>query len=153
MVGFIQARICRNKKKDKGESNAVAVSDALPFLQHDVHRQLLNKLKVKGMNAVFGLRIQVTVGESLLVAIASGTAVYLAALPKPSLLTMGKKDVREQIIELTERNRALYNLTSSSTGTTSAAAAAVVSQSESDSDSANDDGDETGATASWDHRP
>eukprot|EP00118_Oscarella_pearsei_P012481 m.92430 g.92430 ORF g.92430 m.92430 type:complete len:987 (+) comp36731_c0_seq28:28-2988(+) len=107
---FIQARVCKNKKKDKGESHAVAVSDALPFLQHDLHRQLLNKLKVKGMNAVFGLRIQVTVGESLLVAIASGTAVYLAALPKPSMLTVGEKNIQEKINMATDQNRDLYNL-------------------------------------------
>jgi uncharacterized protein YbjQ (UPF0145 family) len=110
---FIQARVCRIKKKDKGESNAATVSDALPFLEHDLSRQLLNKLKVRQMNAVFGLDIQVSVGESMLVAIATGTAVCLAALPKPSALIMANKDLQEKINILSEANVQKYNLSHS----------------------------------------
>ncbi|XP_062513115.1 C2 domain-containing protein 5-like isoform X2 [Corticium candelabrum] len=110
---LIQARVCRAKKKDKGESNAVAVSDALPFLEHDLSRQLLNKLKVRQMNAVFGLRIQVSVGENMLVAVATGTAVYLAALPKSSGLVFTNKEIQEKIRILTENHVQKYNLSCS----------------------------------------
>ena len=34
------------KKDLKGEHNAREVSDALPFLEYEIHRQLVNKLKV-----------------------------------------------------------------------------------------------------------
>ena len=39
--------------------NALVVSEAIPFIEYDLHRQLLNKLRVHGMNAAFGLRTQV----------------------------------------------------------------------------------------------
>lgn len=80
---LIQARVCRQKKKATGEANAYAVSAALPFLEHNLHRQLILKLECIGMNAVFGLRTQLSIGERLIVATATGTAVCLAALPIP----------------------------------------------------------------------
>jgi hypothetical protein len=60
-----------------GEINALAISEAIPFLEYDVHRQLMNKLKIKGFNAVFGLDLQLQVGETLIVGLAVGTGVYL----------------------------------------------------------------------------
>lgn len=35
------------------------------------------------MNALFGLRVRVTVGERLIVGVATATAVFLSALPTP----------------------------------------------------------------------
>lgn len=64
----------------QGESLATAVSEAIPFLEYDLHRQLVYKLKVQGMNALFGLRFQLTVGDSLIVALATGTAVCVENL-------------------------------------------------------------------------
>ncbi|PFX32665.1 C2 domain-containing protein 5 [Stylophora pistillata] len=83
---LLQARVCRTKKKDKGEANADIVSSILPFLEYELHQQLLNKLKVKGMNALFRLHLQISVGESLIIGTASSTAVFLEALPTPPLL-------------------------------------------------------------------
>jgi hypothetical protein len=37
----------------------------------------MNKLKIKGFNAVFGLDLQLQVGETLIVGLAVGTGVYL----------------------------------------------------------------------------
>ena len=50
--GLIQARVLRLKKDLKGEHDAREVSDALPFLEYEMHRQLVNKLKVKIGRAV-----------------------------------------------------------------------------------------------------
>uniref|UniRef100_F6W790 C2 domain-containing protein n=1 Tax=Ciona intestinalis TaxID=7719 RepID=F6W790_CIOIN len=80
---FIQARFCRSKKKGQGESNASLVSEILPFIEYELHKQLLNKLKLIGMNAIFGLKTKITLGENLIIGVASGTAVYLNALPAP----------------------------------------------------------------------
>jgi len=55
----VQARVCRVKKNLQGEASATAVSEALPFLEFDLHRQLMYKLKIYGKNALFGLRLQV----------------------------------------------------------------------------------------------
>ena len=41
----LQARVCRVKKRAQGEHNAFAVSQALPFLEYDLHRQLMYKLR------------------------------------------------------------------------------------------------------------
>ena len=45
-LGTWQARVCRTKKRLQGESSATAVSQALPFVEYDLHRQLMYKLKV-----------------------------------------------------------------------------------------------------------
>ena len=39
------------------------ISDALPFLEFDLHRLLLYKLRLMGMNSVFALEVRVDVGE------------------------------------------------------------------------------------------
>lgn len=55
---LIQARLCRMKRDEsRGEQQAKEVSDGLPFLEYELHRQLINKLRIKGMNAIFGLRV------------------------------------------------------------------------------------------------
>lgn len=59
----------------KGEQNAIIVSEAIPFLEYDLHRQILYKLKVLGMNAAFCLKYQLAISESLIVGVASATAV------------------------------------------------------------------------------
>jgi hypothetical protein len=57
----IEAHLCRSKKRKEGESNAGIVSDALPFIEYDLHRQLLYKLRIQGLNAIFGLQIQLAI--------------------------------------------------------------------------------------------
>lgn len=42
-----------------------------------MHTQLMNKLKLRGMNALFGLRIQITVGENMLMGLAVSTVLIL----------------------------------------------------------------------------
>lgn len=58
---FLQAFECRPKKDNRGELNAKEISDGLPFLEFEVHKQLLNKLHINGMNAVFGLKVSLFV--------------------------------------------------------------------------------------------
>lgn len=118
---LLQARVCRTKKKEKGEANADIVSTILPFLEYELHQQLLNKLKVKGMNALFGLHLQISVGETLIVGTASSTAVFLASLPAPPLLKItGRRlsaeedkrlaEIQRQIVDTTNKNRASFRL-------------------------------------------
>uniref|UniRef100_A0A8D0CJA7 C2 calcium dependent domain containing 5 n=1 Tax=Scleropages formosus TaxID=113540 RepID=A0A8D0CJA7_SCLFO len=80
---LIQARLCRLKKKAQGEASATAVSNLLPFMEYELHTQLMNKLKLRAMNALFGLRVQISLGENMVVGLASATGVYLNALPSP----------------------------------------------------------------------
>ena len=78
----------------KGESNAKEISDALPFIEYELHRQLLNKLKVKGMNAIFGLKISLSISDRIMIATALGTGVHLSGLaaPTPPRLVLHRDD-------------------------------------------------------------
>jgi len=87
---FVQARVCRSRQPSTGESDALAVSEALPFLEYDLARQLMLKLKVLGRNAAFSLKSEVDVGRSLIVATLTATAVYCSAMPAPRVLEISR---------------------------------------------------------------
>lgn len=113
---LIEARVCRTKKRVQGEANATIVSDAIPFLEYHLHRQLLYKMKVLGMNAVFGLRLQTIIGESQIVGIATATAVFVPALPPPPVLHINRRfDVEDQsILNIQHRIEKLSRLNATS---------------------------------------
>ena len=87
---FIQARVCRSRPSANGESDALAVSEALPFLEYELARQLMLKLKVLGRNAAFGLKSEVDVGRQLIVSTVTATAVYCTAMPAPRVLEISR---------------------------------------------------------------
>ncbi len=81
---LLQAKVLRLKRDLKGENNAKEISDALPFLEYEIHKQLVNKLKVKGMNAIFGLKTSMSMSDRTMVQTATATGVFLKALAAPS---------------------------------------------------------------------
>ena len=87
---FIQARVCRSRQPANGESDALAVSEALPFLEYELARQMMLKLKVLGRNAAFGLKSEVDVGRTLIVSTVTATAVYCTAMPAPRVLEISR---------------------------------------------------------------
>ncbi|TRY58633.1 hypothetical protein DNTS_024782 [Danionella cerebrum] len=119
---LIQARLCRTKKKAQGEGNATAISNLLPFLEYELHTQLMNKLKLRGMNALFGLRIQISVGETMLLGLASATGVYLTALPCPGGIQIAGKtpsdityeqhisNMQKKINDTITKNKEMYGI-------------------------------------------
>lgn len=117
---IIQATACKAKKDLRGELNAKEISDCLPFLEYELHSLLLNKLKVKGMNAIFGLKLQVSVGERLIIGMAVGTAVFVTALPTPSIpqIASGNSwhkeeqlaEIQKTLVETVKQNREFYRL-------------------------------------------
>ncbi|XP_036440464.1 C2 domain-containing protein 5 isoform X3 [Colossoma macropomum] len=119
---LIQARLCRTKKKAQGEGNATAISNLLPFLEYELHTQLMNKLKLRSMNALFGLRIQISVGENMLLGLASATGVYLTALPSPGGIQIAGKtpsdityeqhisNMQKKINDTIAKNKELYEV-------------------------------------------
>ena len=64
-----------------GETDAVKISELLPFVEFDVQKQLMLKMKVAGMNACFGYECKIQVGSGMVIAMATCTAVCLEALP------------------------------------------------------------------------
>lgn len=117
---IIQATVCKTKKDLRAELNAKEISDCLPFLEYELHSLLLNKLKVKGMNAIFGLKLQVSVGERLIIGMAVGSAVFLGALPTPSVpqIASGNSwhkeeqlaEIQKTLLETVKKNREFYRL-------------------------------------------
>lgn len=117
---FLQSYVCRPKRDLKGELNAKEISESLPFLEYELHRLLINKMKVKGMNAIFGLRVRITIGEKLLIGIATGSAVYLLSLPAPTLpkLVAGNGtpdadkilEMQNLLTETMKKNKEIYEL-------------------------------------------
>ncbi|XP_044213777.1 C2 domain-containing protein 5 isoform X5 [Thunnus albacares] len=119
---LIQARLCRLKKKAQGEVNATAISNLLPFMEYELHTQLMNKLKLRSMNALFGLHIQISVGENMLLGLASATGVYLTALPAPGGIQIAGKTpgdlsnehhiltIQKKINDTVAKNKELYQI-------------------------------------------
>ena len=121
--GLIQARVLKLKKDLKGENNAREVSDVLPFIEYELHRQLVNKLKVKGMNAIFGMNVTLSMSDRVIVVLASGTSVFLSSLPSPDIpkvsdttSTEGNKNqiakLQTKIQEKVEKNKEYFGLAS-----------------------------------------
>ncbi|XP_021942758.1 C2 domain-containing protein 5 isoform X5 [Zootermopsis nevadensis] len=117
---FLQAYVCRPKRDCRGELNAKEISDGLPFLEYELHCLLINKLKVKGMNSIFGLKVQLSIGEKMLVGLATGTAVFLTPLPMPPIPKVSagnswaddKKlaEIQKLLQDTVKKNRDIYQL-------------------------------------------
>ncbi|KAM8751645.1 C2 domain-containing protein 5 isoform 19-T19 [Acanthopagrus schlegelii] len=119
---LIQARLCRLKKKAQGEVNATAISNLLPFMEYELHTQLMNRLKLRSMNALFGLHIQISIGENMLLGLASATGVYLTALPAPGGIQIAGKTpgdlsnehhiltIQKRINDTIAKNKEIYQI-------------------------------------------
>lgn len=115
----IESYLCRPLREQKGEALAKEVSDALPFLEYELHRLLINKLKIKSMNAIFGLKFNISIGEKCITCLATGTAVYLFSLPSPvapKLVTnhvyYEKKltNLQKHLNDTTKKNKQIYKI-------------------------------------------
>ncbi|EDV29380.1 uncharacterized protein TRIADDRAFT_51628 [Trichoplax adhaerens] len=103
---YIQARVIRSTRKAQKESHAYIVNE------------------IKGMNSLFGLQINVSIGDTAMAAVATATAVYLTALPSPdtpdfinNAETSGSdvhatslKIIQQQLRETLATNTQLYGL-------------------------------------------
>ncbi|CAH1255794.1 unnamed protein product [Diabrotica balteata] len=116
---FIESYVCRPLKDLKGEWSAKEISDGLPFLEYELHRLLVNKLKIKGMNAIFGLKFRITVGEKLIIATATGTAIFLSSLPSPTVPKLVSDEnvddpklitLQKQLNETVKKNKEIYKI-------------------------------------------
>ncbi|OQR94613.1 hypothetical protein ACHHYP_01091 [Achlya hypogyna] len=111
---FIQARVCRQRRRGAGDVNATIVSEALPFLEYELHRQLMAKMRVLGVNALFGFESQVQISGSFVIGIITGTGMYLPALPLPQGLRIArnidvKDDEDRRLVQLQSQIEQLSN--------------------------------------------
>lgn len=116
---FLQAHVCRPLRDLRSESNAKEISDGLPFLEYELHRLLVTKLRIKGMNSVFGLRVRISIGEKLVVGCVTGTAVFLAPLCSPAVpklvsdRTSDEKKLaalQKHLLDTVKKNREIYQI-------------------------------------------
>ena len=118
---MIEARICRSKKRLSGESNAIAVSELLPFIEYDLHRALVYKLRVAGCNGAFKIHSQLTLGDNMIIGTITATAVYIPLLPAPPPLTIKRYrpilsdsdqrfvEAQNALMSVSKRNRNEWN--------------------------------------------
>ncbi|CAH0596171.1 unnamed protein product [Chrysodeixis includens] len=103
-VTAVAARVRR--APPTSEPGARDISDQLPFLEYELHKLLLAKLRMQGANALFSLQTQIAVGERCVMALASGTACRLAALPPPAPPTIKASEKDKDALEI---QRALWD--------------------------------------------
>ena len=60
---LLEARVCRLRRVTKKTNVAVEISEALPFIEYDVQRQMMLKLKFHGYNAAFGYSNKIQIGQ------------------------------------------------------------------------------------------
>ena len=91
---LLEVHVCRVLPAErKGvELSAARVSELMPFIEYDLHRHIMSKLKVRSHNAIFGLRSQVVVSDGLLTSLTTGTSVLLGALPIPQPIVVSRAD-------------------------------------------------------------
>lgn len=67
----------------------------------------VNKLKAKGMNAIFGMKISISIGEKMMALIGTGTGVYLPGLPSPTIPKIVQGNAWTNVDKINELNRSL----------------------------------------------
>ncbi|XP_050354659.1 C2 domain-containing protein 5 isoform X1 [Nymphalis io] len=96
----LTAVAARGRRAVGAEAGARDLSDQLPFLEYELHKLLLAKLRMQGANAIFSLQTQIAIGERSVLALASGTALRLAALPAPAPPTLKVSENDKNAIEI-----------------------------------------------------
>lgn len=109
---MLEARVCRSRRGATGEADAVKISEVLPFVEYDLQRQVILKLKILGMNAAFGYSCKIQIGNDLVIATATCTAMWLESLPSPPPVQIVRsRDARsQQELRLASLQRQLEDL-------------------------------------------
>ncbi|KEG10362.1 putative C2 domain protein [Trypanosoma grayi] len=82
---LVQAVVSKAKSAVRGMGLALAVSQALPYIEYTLHKQLLFNLKLQQLNAVFGIRITICICLESIIGTLTGTGCRLMGLPVPPL--------------------------------------------------------------------
>jgi len=85
---FIEAKVIKMKRNERGESNALHVSEKILFTEYYLHSQLISKMKIFCMNALFCLKVKIIVGDKFIFGLAQGTAMRLVGLPLPTTVSV-----------------------------------------------------------------
>ncbi|KAG5484037.1 hypothetical protein LSCM1_05890 [Leishmania martiniquensis] len=136
---LVQVAVSKPKVNAKGVELAMAVSQALPFIEFALHKQLLFNLRLQQLNACFSLRVSIAVGQDAIVGMLTGTGCRLAGLPVPRLPRVSVLDQqiarKESVMRLRDviasrrRRRSNTHATSSSSSSSSSSSRSTSSSS------------------------
>ncbi|CAN0210681.1 unnamed protein product, partial [Phaeothamnion confervicola] len=88
---LVEARVVRvQRRTPSGEADAMRISDHLPFVEYELQRQLMLKLRLLGMNAAWAVHTQVQIGAALVIGTIAATACYVESLPPPAALQISR---------------------------------------------------------------
>lgn len=142
----IEARIIRAKKfKSKEEELAKSLSKILPFIEFDLHKQLIFKMKLYGMNVGWGYKMDYTINQDNILCTCSIQACHSVALPRPIPLEfhrirkiLDQEDEQMFTIQTFLERVSIYNIKKMDNSSTSV----PIVDSSSDSDSSTDSEDD-----------
>lgn len=80
----LEAKVIKMKRSERGETNALHVSEKILFTEYYLHSQMVKKMKIYSMNALFSFRIKILISDKFIFGLAQATAMRLTALPLPS---------------------------------------------------------------------
>lgn len=75
-------------KCTKSNASPASFSEVIPFMQYDIHKQFLCKMRLFGFNAIHCLNTQITIVGTSITAFSTGTGLCLYALPVPPLIEL-----------------------------------------------------------------
>ncbi|CAG9567812.1 unnamed protein product [Danaus chrysippus] len=116
VVSLILFSAARGRRSVGSEAGARDLSDQLPFLEYELHKLLLAKLRMQGANALFSLQTQIAIGERCVMALASGTAVRLTALPAPTSPRIKASEHDKNALEIQKALWDTFNMNKAANG-------------------------------------
>ncbi|CAI2367364.1 unnamed protein product [Moneuplotes crassus] len=87
----LEAKVIKMKRSERGETNALQISEKILFTEYYLHSQIVKKMKIYSMNALFSFRVKILIGDKFIFGIAQATAMRLTALPLPSEISIRLK--------------------------------------------------------------
>ncbi|KPI88650.1 hypothetical protein ABL78_2254 [Leptomonas seymouri] len=140
---LVQVAVSKTKPNVKGVELAMAVSQALPFIEFALHKQMLFNLRLQQMNACFALRVSIVVGPDAIIGTLIGSGCRLAGLPVPRVPRISVVDPlianKESVVKLRDviasRHRRHYNGNRNSSSRSSSSSSSSSSTSSSGSSS------------------
>lgn len=98
---LLQARTCRRLKR----VDPTLITEILPFLTFDLHRQFMYKLRLSGYNAAFRVKTSISVGKNLIIGTLTASAVCCPAIPQATPLQISRNipridDEDEELFQL-----------------------------------------------------
>eukprot|EP00796_Vickermania_ingenoplastis_P004291 gene4291-3107_t len=145
---LIEVHVAQAKKDVKNVDLAKVASQALPFIEFALHKQLLFRLRLQQFNSCFGIHVSIVLGPDAIVGTLTGTGCRVVGLPVPLLPRL---DIIDPLIAKLEPVRQLGDIVKRSRrrGRRGSSSSHSSSSSSSPDKSSNCSPGSSGSTSSW----